>query len=272
MSSPTTSKHARGPASSLALLAGEPLERRLEELLHQDRFTPPPQFVAGERVNEASLRAQAELDPDAFWAAEARELHWDEPFTTVLDDSNPPFYKWFTDGKLNVSYNCLDRHVEAGRGERVAFHWAGEEGEQRAITYAELHRDVQLLANALKSLGVDKGDIVGIYLPMIPEVVVAMLACARIGAPHNVVFGGFAPEAVKERMEVSHAKALITVDGARRKGKTAPVKAAVDAVMDDLESLETIVVVRHTGIDAPMTQPRDVFYDEILAAADPACA
>ena len=189
----------------------------------------------------------------------------------MLDDSNPPFYKWFTDGELNVSYNCLDRHVEAGRGDRVAFHWAGEEGEQRAISYAELHRDVQRLANALKELGVGKGDIVGIYLPMIPEVIVSMLACARIGAPHNVVFGGFAPEAVRERMEVSHAKVLITVDGARRKGKTAPVKAAVDAVMGDLESLEHIVVVRHTGIETPMTQDRDVFYDEILAAADPFC-
>ena len=109
-------------------LAGEPLERRLEELLHQDRFAPPVGFIATERVNEASLRAQAELDPDAFWAEQARELHWDVPFTTVLDDSNPPFYKWFTDGKLNVSYNCLDRHIEAGNGSRVAFHWAGEEG------------------------------------------------------------------------------------------------------------------------------------------------
>ena len=212
-----------------------------------------------------------ELDPDAFWAEQARELHWDKPFTTVLDDSNPPFYKWFTDGKLNVSYNCVDRHVEAGHGNRVAFHWAGEEGEQRAITYAELHRDVQRLANALKGLGVGKGDIVGIYLPMIPEVIVSMLACARIGAPHNVVFGGFAPEAVRERMEVSDAKVLITVDGARRKGKTAPVKAAVDAVLGDLESLEHIVVVRHTGIDTPMTAGRDVFYDEIVAAADPFC-
>jgi acetyl-CoA synthetase len=173
--------------------------------------------------------------------------------------------------KLNVSYNCLDRHVEAGRGGRVAFHWAGEEGEQRAITYAELHRDVQRLANDLKELGIDKGDVVGMYLPMIPEVVVAMLACARIGAPHNVVFGGFAPEAVSERMEVSHAKALVTVDGGRRKGKTAPVKVAVDAVMGDLESLEHIVVVRHTGIEVPMRAGRDVFYDEILAAADDVC-
>jgi acetyl-CoA synthetase len=250
---------------------GQQLERRLEELLHQDRFAPPPHAVATERGDDASLHAKAELDPDAFWADQARELHWDQPFTTVLDDSNPPFYKWFTDGTLNVSYNCLDRHVEAGHGDRVAFHWAGEEGEQRAITYTELLGDVQRLANALKELGVDKGDIVGIYLPMIPEVVVAMLACARIGAPHNVVFGGFAPEAVKERMEVSHAKALITVDGARRKGKTAPVKEAVDAVMGDLKSLKHIVVVRHTRIDTPMTAGRDVFYDEILAAADPVC-
>jgi acetyl-CoA synthetase len=255
-----------------SLLAGEQLERRLEELLHQDRFLAPPRFVAGARSNDAALRAKAELDPDAFWVEQARALHWDEPFTAVLDDSNPPFYKWFTDGKLNVSYNCLDRHVDAGRGSRVAFHWAGEEGEQRAITYAELHRDVQRLANALKDLGIGKSDVVGIYLPMIPEVVVSMLACARIGAPHNVVFGGFAPEAVKERMDVSHAKALITVDGARRKGRTAPVKASVDAVMGDLESLEHIVVVRHTGIDVAMSAPRDTFYDEIVAAADPICA
>jgi acetyl-CoA synthetase len=271
MSSSTTSTHAGGTASPSALLSGEPLERRLEELLHQDRFVPPKPFVANARAHDESLYARAELDPDEFWAEQARELHWDEPFTTILDDSNPPFYKWFTDGKLNVSYNCLDRHVEAGHGDRVAFHWAGEEGEQLAITYAELHGDVQRLANALKEQGVGKGDVVGIYLPMIPEVVVAMLACARIGAPHNVVFGGFAPEAVRERMEVSRAKALITVDGARRKGKTAPVKAAVDAAMGDLKSLKTIVVVRHTGIDTPMTQPRDVFYDEILSAADPVC-
>jgi acetyl-CoA synthetase len=196
---------------------------------------------------------------------------WDVPFTTVLDDSNPPFYKWFTDGKLNVSYNCLDRHVEAGRGHRIAFQWAGEEGEERAITYAQLLGDVQLLANGLRRLGVHKGDVVGIYLPMIPEVVVAMLASARIGAPHNVVFGGFAPEAVKERMEVSDAKALITVDGARRKGKTVSVKQAVDHTMDDLQSLEHIVVVRQTDIDVPMRDGRDVFYDELISAADPIC-
>ena len=161
----------------------------------------------------------------------------------VLNDSNPPFYKWFEDGTINASYNCLDRHVEAGRGDRVAFHWRGEEGEERNITYADLHRDVKKLASALKDMGIQKGDIVGIYLPMIPEVAVAMLACARIGAPHNVVFGGFSADSVRERMEFSEAKALITVDGARRKGKTAPIKQQVDAVMDDLETLQHIIVI-----------------------------
>jgi acetyl-CoA synthetase len=161
--------------------------------------------------------------------------------------------------------------VEAGRGHRIAFQWAGEEGEERAMTYAQLLSDVQRLANALKQLGVGRGDVVGIYLPMIPEVVVAMLACARIGAPHNVVFGGFAPEAVKERMEVSDAKVLITVDGARRKGKTVPVKQSVDETMDALVSLEHIVVVRHTGIDVPMRDGRDVFYDEVVSGAEPVC-
>ncbi|MGA2928711.1 MAG: acetate--CoA ligase [Solirubrobacteraceae bacterium] len=251
--------NARADAGHAARLAGEDLERRLEELLHQDRFPPPAGFLAGERVNDASLHAQAD------------GLAWDEPFSVVLDESNPPFYKWFTDGKLNVSYNCVDRHVEAGHGDRVAFHWAGEEGEERAITYADLHRDVQRLANGLKALGVGKGDVVGIFLPMIPEVVVAMLACARIGAPHNVVFGGFAVEAVKERMEVSNAKALITVDGARRKGKVAAVKSSVDEAMGALETLEHIVVVRHAGTEVPMTPDRDVFYDELLAGADPVC-
>jgi acetyl-CoA synthetase len=254
-----------------ALLEGSELERRLDELLGQDVFAPPPGFLTERGFPDASVPADVEGEPDAFWAEQGRRLHWDVPFRTVLDDSNPPFYKWFTDGKLNVSYNCLDRHVNAGRGERIAFQWAGEEGEERTVTYAQLLSDVQRLANGLKELGVGKGDVVGIYLPMIPEVVVAMLACARIGAPHNVVFGGFAPEAVKERMEVSGAKALITVDGARRKGKTVPIKPAVDQAMNGLTSLEHIIVVRHTGIDVPMHGSRDVFYDEVLTAAEPRC-
>ena len=169
------------------------LEQQLEELLDQPRFPPPPDFAARAVISDPGLWEEADADYEAFWARRAEALHWDQPWDTVLDWSNPPFAKWFVGGKLNASYNALDRHVEAGRGERVAYHWLGEEGEQLDVTYADLHRDVQKLANALKSLGVEKGDVVGIYLPMIPEVVVAMLACARIGAPHNVVFGGFSP-------------------------------------------------------------------------------
>ncbi len=189
----------------------------------------------------------------------------------MLDDSNPPFYTWFADGTINVSYNCLDRHVLAGRGDRVAFHWRGEEGEERDLTYAELLDDVQRLANALKAQGVGKGDVVGIYLPMIPEVVVAMLACARIGAPHTVVFGGFAPTAVRERMEVSRAKALIIPDGSRRKGKFIPVKQQVDEVISDLPDLETVVVVRSTGAECVMRPGRDVWFDDLIASANPVC-
>jgi len=248
------------------------LEQRLEEMLGIERFEPPESFRANATWSDPKVYAEAAADPEAWWLAQAKEvLDWDVEPTQSLDASNPPFYKWFADGKLNASAQCLDRHVEAGNGERVAFHWRGEEGEERDVTYADLHRDVQRFANALKDLGVEKGDVVGIYLPMIPEVVVAMLACARIGAPHNVVFGGFSAEAVAERMDFSQAKALITVDGARRKGKTAPIKTTVDEHMSGHEALEKIVVVRHTGIDCPMSVGRDVFYDEVVAAADPEC-
>ncbi|HEX5608801.1 MAG TPA: acetate--CoA ligase [Solirubrobacterales bacterium] len=244
----------------------------LEEMLEIERFEPPAEFRERARWSDPKIYEEAAADPEAWWTAQAKELlDWDVEPSVGLDESNPPFYKWFEDGRLNASAQCLDRHVAAGRGERVAYHWRGEEGEERDVTYAELHRDVQRFANALKDLGVEKGDIVGIYLPMIPEVVVAMLACARIGAPHNVVFGGFSAESVRERMEFSEAKALITVDGARRKGKTAPIKPAVDEQMGDLATLEKIVVVRHTGIECPMREGRDVFYDEVMAAADPEC-
>ena len=161
--------------------------------------------------------------------------------------------------------------MEAGKGDKVAFHWRGEEGEEREVTYADLHRDVQRFANALKDRGIGKGDVVGIYLPMVPELVVAMLACARIGAPHNVVFGGFSPDAVKERMEFSDAKALVTIDGARRKGKTAPIKQQVDEKIGDVKSIETIFVIRHTGEDCEMQDGRDVWFDQALEAADDEC-
>src|SRR3954453_10110509 len=217
------------------------LEQELERLLDQKTFEPPEEFRGAALWNDPSIHEKANADPQAWWTEQARALHWFTEPSKVLNDANPPFYKWFEDGTINASYNCLDRHVEAGLGDRVAFHWRGEEGEERDVTYADLHRDVQRFANALKDQGVEKGDVVGIYLPMIPEVVVAMLACARIGAPHNVVFGGFSAASVRERMEVSEAKALVTVDGARRKGKTAAVKEAVDEEMGDLESLQKII-------------------------------
>ncbi|HWY17911.1 MAG TPA: acetate--CoA ligase [Solirubrobacteraceae bacterium] len=252
-------------------ITGERLDDELAALLAVERFEPPAEFRAQALLSDPAVYARAARDPQAWWVEQARQLHWFKPWETVLDDSNPPFYEWFVGGELNVSYNCLDRHVRAGRGERVAFHWRGEDGSEREIAYAGLLAEVQRAANALKDLGVRRGDVVGIYLPMIPEVVVAMLACARIGAPHNVVFGGFSAEAVRERMEFSRARVLITVDGAARKGRIAPVKERVDEAMGDLETLEKIVVVRSKGTPCAMREGRDVYYDEILAAADPDC-
>jgi acetyl-CoA synthetase len=250
---------------------GEALENELAELLDEETFEAPDDFAASALVSDDSLHEEAAADPVAYWERQARELDWFTEWDQALDDSNPPFYKWFTGGKLNASYNCLDRHVEAGNGDRVAYHWRGEEGEERDVTYADLLRDTQKLANVLKDRGVKAGDVVGIYLPMIPEVAVAMLACARIGAPHNVVFGGFSPEAVKERMQFSEAKALITSDGARRKGKVAEVKPGVDAFLDEVPSIQTVIVVRNTGSDVEMKQGRDVWYQEAIEEAADEC-
>jgi acetyl-CoA synthetase len=247
------------------------LEQELEALLEVERFEPPEDFRRQALWNDPAVYDEAERDPLAWWAEQAEALHWSRAWDTVLDDSSPPFYRWFVGGKLNASYNCLDRHVEAGLGERVAYHWRGEEGEQRSVTYAQLLALVERFANALKARSIGAGDVVGIYMPMIPECAVAMLACARIGAPHNVVFGGFSPESVRERMEFSDAKALITADGARRKGRTAPMKAALDDVIGSVQSIETIFVVRHTGSECPMREGRDVWWHDALAAADPAC-
>ena len=252
-------------------MAEATLESQLEELLDQETFSPPSGFASAAIVSDPSIHERAAADPEAFWAEQAEALDWTQKWDRVLDWSNPPFAKWFEGGKLNVAYNCVDRHVEAGNGDRVAFHWRGEEGEERDVTYADLHRDVQRFANALKDRGIGKGDVVGIFLPMIPEVVVAMLACARIGAPHNLVFGGFSAESVKERMAFSEARALITVDGARRKGKTAPIKQQVDEVMTGLDHLETMIVVKHTGVDCSMKEGRDFWWHTVLEAAADDC-
>jgi acetyl-CoA synthetase len=254
-------------------VTAESVERRLEALLDVAKFPPPDDFRSKALVTDDSMYEEAERDLEGFWSRQAGELiDWFEEPSETLDESNAPFYKWFADGTLNASYNCLDRHIEAGNGDRVAYHWRGEEGEEREITYADLHRDVQRFANALKDRGIGKGDVVGIYLPMVPEVAVAMLACARIGAPHNVVFGGFSPDAVRERMEFSDAKALVTIDGARRKGKTAPIKNAVDEKITDLSSIETVFVVRHTGESCEMQEGRDVWFHDAIDAADEECA
>src|SRR3954467_10878603 len=247
------------------------LESRLEELLEQETFAPPDEFRQQANISDDSIYDEADKDYEGFWEKQAEALDWEQKWDQVLDWSDPPNAKWFVNGKLNVAHNCVDRHREAGNGDRVAFHWRGEEGETRDVTYADLHRDVQKFANALKDRGIEAGDVVGIFLPMIPEVVVAMLACARIGAPHNVVFGGFSVESVRERMEVSEAKALVTVDGARRKGRTAPVKQQVDETLGDLESLERIFVVQRTKADCEMKDGRDVWYHEALEAADDEC-
>jgi len=252
--------------------SGEELEQQLGELLDQELFEPPKEFVEKALINDESVYEEAAEDPEGWWAKQSKELlDWEQPFDTALDESDAPFYKWFPDGKLNASYNCLDRHVENGKGDKVAFHWRGEEGEERDVTYAELLRDTQKLANVLKDRGVEAGDVVGIFLPMVPEVVVAMLACARIGAPHNVVFGGFSPDSVRDRMKFSEAKALITVNHARRKSKAAEIKSAVDEFLDDTPSIETIIVVRNVDEDAPMEEGRDLWYHEALEAADDEC-
>jgi acetyl-CoA synthetase len=252
-------------------MAEATLESQLEELLDQETFSPSSEFASHAVISDPEIHEKANSDPEGFWADQAETLDWAQGWDQVLDWSNPPFAKWFVGGKLNVAYNCVDRHVEAGRGDRVAFHWRGEQGEERDVTYADLHRDVQRCANALKERGIGPGDVVGIFLPMIPEVAVAMLACARIGAPHNVVFGGFSVESVKERMEFSEAKALITVDGARRKGKTAPIKQQVDEVMGGLDQLETIIVVKHTGAECSMQESRDFWWHTVLEAAGEEC-
>ncbi len=257
--------------SSTTKASGDQIERELGELLDRERFDPPEEFAKDALISDDSVYEEAASDPESWWAKQASELDWFEPWDKVLDDSEAPFYKWFTGGKLNASHNCLDRHVEAGRGDRVAYHWRGEEGEERDVTYADLLRDTKRLANVLKERGVGQGDVVGIFLPMIPEVAVAMLACARVGAAHNVVFGGFSPESVKERMEFSEAKALITVDAARRKGKVAEIKPAVDEFLGEVPSIKTVIVVRHTGVDVDMEDGRDFFYDEAVEAASEDC-
>src|SRR5882757_10879738 len=200
----------------------------LDNLLTESRTFPPSAEFTAQANATAQLYADADDDREAFWAAQADHLHWDTRWSQVLDWSNAPFAKWFVGGKLNIAYNALDRHVEAGNGDRVAYHWEGEPGDTRTITYAELLHDVSQLANALKALGVERGDRVNVYLGMVPELPMALLACARIGAAHSVVFGGFSSESLRDRIQDAGAKVLITGDGAWRRGSIVPLKETAD--------------------------------------------
>lgn len=245
----------------------------IDNLLHEERrFPPAPEFAAA-AVAQPDLYDAATADRVAFWAEQARtRLTWQTPFSTVLDWSEAPVAKWFADGRLNVAYNCLDRHVEAGNGDRVAYHWEGEPGDSRTLTYAELTTDVKKAANALAALGVGHGDRVAIYLPNIPEAVVAMLAVARLGAIHSVVFGGFSAESLRARIDDAQAKLVITADGGYRKGKVFPLKPTVDAAIawDDVDgrrsTVEHVLVVKRGGNDVAWND-RDVWWHDAVDAA-----
>jgi acetyl-CoA synthetase len=244
-------------------------DETLANLLHEDRHFPPDPAFTAQANGTADLYTAAAADHEGFWADQARKyVSWSTPFTQVLDWSNAPFATWFADGTLNASYNCLDRHVEAGKGDRVAIHFVGEPGDSRDVTYDELHRQVQKAANALQDLGIGKGDTVMIYLPMIPEAVVALLACARIGAPHSVVFGGFSAEALLTRIADAQAKLVITCDGGYRRGAPSALKPAVDAALEAGESsVENVLVIKRTGQETPWTEGRDIWWDDALASA-----
>ncbi len=235
-------------------------------------FPPPPDFVAQANTNDRSLYEEAEADYEAFWARQARELvTWDTDFHTTLD-WNLPDAKWFVGGKLNVAANCLDRHVEAGRGDKVAFHYEGEPGDTRSITYAELLTEVCKFANVLKSLGLQKGDIAAVYMPMILELPIAMLACARIGVAHSVIFGGFSADAIIDRCDDAKAKVLITADGGNRKGSPAALKPTVDeALSRGAESVENVIVANRCDLDPDMVDGRDHWWHELMADASDDC-
>ena len=236
----------------------------LDNLLHEDRHFPPPAELAAHANVTAETYAEAEADFEGFWAKRAKRISWQTEPTQVLDWSNPPFAKWYADGTLNAAYNCLDRHVEAGNGDRVAFYFEGEPGDTQVITYAELTRQVKQAANALLELGVKTGDRVAIYLPMIPEAVVAMLACARIGAPHTVVFGGFSSDALYSRVIDCGVKFVITADGGYRRGNASLLKPAVDEALKYGCDVEKVLVVQRTKQDVPMTEGRDLWWHEFV--------
>jgi acetyl-CoA synthetase len=244
----------------------------IESLLGEGRSFPPPAgFKASAHVIDAGIYDEANADPDGFWARQAADLlDWFEEWDTICD-WDLPFAKWFVGGKLNASYNCLDRHVANGHGDQVAYHWEGEPGDTRTITYAQLLEDVSKLANALKELGVQKGDRVNIYLGMVPELPMALLACSRIGAPHSVVFGGFSSDSLRDRINDAEAKVLITADGAWRRGNVFPLKETADIAVAECPSIEKVLVLRRTENDVPWTEGRDVWWHDLVPGQSGDC-
>ncbi len=245
----------------------------IDALLHEERsFPPPAEFTAKANMADPDIYAKAAADPEGFWAGLAEGLDWYQKWDTVLDWSDAPFAKWFIGGKLNVSYNCIDRHVKNGRRNKAAIVWEGEPGDWKVYTYGDLLREVCQFANGLKSLGIKKGDRVTIYLPMTPELPIAMLACARIGAPHSVVFGGFSAESLRDRINDSESKLLITADGGYRRGGVVPLKRNSDDSLDGAPSVENVVVLRRTGTaDDQMVDGRDIWWHDLMEGQSMIC-
>ena len=246
----------------------------IEALLEEDRvFASPEGFANNAHVNDDSVFAQAAADPEAFWASIADELHWFKKWDQVLDESDPPFFKWFVGGKLNITYNCLDRHLTSWRRNKAAIIWEGEPGDQVVLTYYDLWREVNKFANALKGLGVKRGDRVTLYMGMVPELAIAMLACARIGAPHSIVFGGFSAEALADRINDAQGNVLVTCDGGWRRGGIVPLKRMADDAVDRCPTIESVVVVKRIGDDAAieMKEGRDHWWHELMDSADLRC-
>ncbi|MGH2749673.1 MAG: acetate--CoA ligase [Actinomycetota bacterium] len=247
------------------------VEKTIEALLQERRiFKPPEPFAEQANLNDASVYESSKEDPDRWWAEQAERLDWFSKWGTVLEWT-PPHHKWFLGGKLNAAHNCVDRHASASP-ERVAYHWVGEpEGEARTITYQDLHEEVCRLANVLKDLGVRKGDRVAIYLPMIPELPAAMLACARLGAAHSVVFAGFSAESLRDRINDAECKLLITADGGYRRGQMVPLKQSADEAIEKTPSIEKVLMVRRTGGDLHLVEGRDVVYNDVVPGASTDC-
>jgi acetyl-CoA synthetase len=246
-------------------------DQNIAALLSEERvFEPSVEFRSQAVVQDRAVYESAEADHESFWAEQADRLGWVKRWDTVMTWT-PPWVRWFEGGKLNASYNCLDRHVEAGGGDKVAYYWEGEPGEERAITYRELLDEVSRFANALKELGVRRGDRVAIYLGMVPELPVAMLACARIGAPHSVVFGGFSSESLRDRIIDAEAKVLITADGGYRRGAVVPLKANADEAIKECPTIEHVVTVRRTGGEHSFVEGRDLWYHDLIEDQSTVC-